>query len=56
MVGAGALGFHHVRILREMEGATFVGFHDARPERADQVAASSASSAFADVDIAARRV
>ena len=37
VVGAGALGYHHVRILREMDGATFVGFHDSRPERAEQV-------------------
>ena len=49
MVGAGALGFHHVRILREMEGATFVGFHDARPERADQVSKELGVRAFADV-------
>lgn len=49
MVGAGALGFHHVRILREMEGATFIGFHDARPERADQVGKELGVQAFADV-------
>jgi predicted dehydrogenase len=49
VVGAGALGFHHVRILREMEGATFVGFHDARPERADQVSKELGVRAFADV-------
>ena len=49
MVGAGALGFHHVRILREMEGAAFIGFHDARPERADQVSKELGVQAFADV-------
>ena len=37
MVGAGALGYHHVRILRDLPGASFIGFHDTRPERADQV-------------------
>ncbi|MBL8959459.1 MAG: gfo/Idh/MocA family oxidoreductase, partial [Gemmatimonadetes bacterium] len=30
VIGAGALGFHHVRILREVEHATLVGFVDAR--------------------------
>ena len=27
-IGAGALGFHHTRILRDVPGATLVGFHD----------------------------
>jgi predicted dehydrogenase len=36
-MGAGALGFHHVRILKDFEGVDFVGFFDARPERAAQV-------------------
>ena len=38
MAGAGGLGFHHVRILREMQGITFAGFYDANPERAAAVA------------------
>ena len=38
MVGAGALGFHHIRILRNLDGAKLVGFHDQNPERALKVA------------------
>ena len=39
VVGAGGLGYHHVRILREFPDVRFVGFHEARAERAVQVAA-----------------
>ena len=38
MIGAGGLGYHHVRILRDMQGPAFAGFFDARTERAEQVA------------------
>jgi predicted dehydrogenase len=38
VVGAGGLGYHHVRILRELQGPAFAGFFDARAERAEQVA------------------
>jgi predicted dehydrogenase len=38
VIGAGALGYHHVRLLRAVDGATLVGFHDARTDRAQQVA------------------
>ncbi|HEY0996060.1 MAG TPA: Gfo/Idh/MocA family oxidoreductase [Gemmatimonadaceae bacterium] len=38
VVGAGGLGFHHVRILRDLPGTTLVGFHEARADRAAQVA------------------
>ncbi|MBA3645359.1 MAG: Gfo/Idh/MocA family oxidoreductase [Gemmatimonadaceae bacterium] len=37
VVGAGSLGFHHVRLLRDLPGATFAGFFDASPERAQHV-------------------
>lgn len=50
MVGAGGLGYHHVRILRDMPGVTFVGFHEARPERAAQVASELGVTAFAELD------
>ncbi len=40
MVGAGGLGVHHVRILRDMAGERFVGFYDDNPARASQVAAA----------------
>lgn len=38
VVGAGALGYHHVRILRELAGIEFRGFYEQRGERARQVA------------------
>ena len=38
VVGAGALGFHHVRIMREMPGVAFAGFYEANTERAAFVA------------------
>lgn len=38
VVGAGALGFHHVRIMREMPGVAFAGFYEANAERAAFVA------------------
>ncbi|HUF26294.1 MAG TPA: Gfo/Idh/MocA family oxidoreductase [Gemmatimonadaceae bacterium] len=37
VAGAGALGYHHVRILRELEGVAFQGFVDVNPERASEV-------------------
>ena len=38
VVGAGALGYHHVRLLRQQPGATLVGFHDANREQSARVA------------------
>ena len=38
VVGAGGLGYHHIRILRELQGPAFAGFYDARADRAEQVA------------------
>jgi predicted dehydrogenase len=38
VIGAGGLGYHHVRILRDMQGPAFAGFFDARTERSEQVA------------------
>jgi predicted dehydrogenase len=37
-VGAGALGYHHVRIIRDLPGARFVGFYEADPARRAHVA------------------
>jgi predicted dehydrogenase len=37
VIGAGALGYHHVRILRDVHGAELVGFFEARRERAAEV-------------------
>ncbi len=38
MVGAGALGFHHARLLRDLPGVQFAGFYDADPARRAHVA------------------
>lgn len=38
VVGAGALGFHHVRIMRELAHVEFVGFYESRETRAAEVA------------------
>jgi predicted dehydrogenase len=37
VVGAGSLGFHHIRILRDLPGISFSGFAETRPERASEV-------------------
>jgi predicted dehydrogenase len=50
VVGAGALGYHHVRLLREVSGATLIGFHDARADRAQQVATELGVRAYDSVD------
>ena len=57
MIGAGSLGFHHVRILRDMEEVSFAGFVEARDDRAEEVAAElgvrrypDEASLLADVD------
>ena len=38
VIGTGALGFHHARLLRTMEGPEFGGIYDIDPARAAQVA------------------
>jgi len=50
VVGAGALGFHHTRILRELPGAALVGFFDVRAERAAQVSSELGVRAFDGLD------
>lgn len=39
VVGAGSLGFHHVRLLRDLPGARFAGFFDSSAERSRHVTA-----------------
>ncbi|MFN2603523.1 MAG: Gfo/Idh/MocA family protein [Gemmatimonadaceae bacterium] len=48
VVGAGSLGYHHVRILRDVEGAQLVGFFEERPERASQVMTELGVKAYSD--------
>ncbi|HXC25962.1 MAG TPA: Gfo/Idh/MocA family oxidoreductase [Gemmatimonadaceae bacterium] len=50
VIGAGSLGYHHVRILRDMPEFQFAGFVDDRPERAAQVSTELTVSAFPNVD------
>jgi predicted dehydrogenase len=46
VIGVGALGFHHARILRDVPGAELVGIHDANAARATQVASELGVTAF----------
>lgn len=46
VVGTGAMGRHHVRILSELEGAELVGIYDQRPEVAAERAAAHATEVF----------
>jgi predicted dehydrogenase len=46
VVGVGSLGFHHVRIMKDLDGVELVGFHEARPDRASQVASELGVTAF----------
>jgi predicted dehydrogenase len=50
VVGAGALGFHHVRLLRQRTDAMFVGFHDSSPERVAHVTKELGARSFASLD------
>jgi predicted dehydrogenase len=49
VVGTGALGRHHVRILASLPGAELVGIHAARPEVAAELAATHGTVAFTDL-------
>jgi predicted dehydrogenase len=46
VIGAGALGFHHTRILRDVPGAELIGFHDSNPERAAKVSSELGVTAY----------
>ena len=50
VVGAGSLGYHHVRLLRDLLGGDFVGFHERSAERAKQVAGELGVHAFDTLD------
>lgn len=39
VIGVGSLGYHHARILRDLEGVSSAGFFDVDPARSAQVAA-----------------
>ena len=46
VIGAGGLGLHHVRILRDLQGPDFAGFYESRTDRAQQVASELGVRAF----------
>jgi predicted dehydrogenase len=50
VVGVGALGFHHARILRELDGVEMAGLHDIDAARADQVGTELGVTVHADLD------
>ena len=50
VIGAGALGYHHVRLLSTLEGIRFSGFHEASVQRAEQVSAELKVPHHADID------
>jgi predicted dehydrogenase len=50
VVGAGALGYHHIRLLRDLEGVELVGFHDANADRAATVANELGVTALGTVE------
>jgi predicted dehydrogenase len=50
VIGAGGLGQHHVRIMGELPDAEMVGFFEARPERAAEIARTLGARAFSTLD------
>ncbi|MHB1225009.1 MAG: Gfo/Idh/MocA family protein [Gemmatimonadaceae bacterium] len=50
VVGAGGLGYHHVRLLRDLPGARLMGFHEERADRAARVAAELGARAYDSLD------
>jgi len=50
VIGAGGLGYHHIRILRDMQGPDFAGFFDAKRDRAEQVARELGVTAFPSIE------
>ena len=50
VIGAGSLGFHHARILRDVEGAAMAGIFDTSAERAAAVSAELGVRAFPSLD------
>ena len=49
VIGTGAMGANHVRVLARMECAELVGVYDLMPERAESAAADHGTTAFAEL-------
>jgi predicted dehydrogenase len=56
VVGTGALGRHHVRILSSLPGAELAGVYDSRPEAAEAMAAEHGARVFPTLDALAGEV
>ncbi len=56
VIGTGALGFHHARLLRRTEGTEFSGIYDIDPARAAQVARELEITAHPTLDALLDRV
>jgi predicted dehydrogenase len=50
VIGAGGLGIHHVRILRDMPGSDFIGFHESRADRAAHVSTELGVRSYPTLD------
>ena len=50
VVGTGALGFHHARLMRQVTGAQLVGIFDINPQRSAHVAHDLETTAFPSLD------
>lgn len=50
VIGTGALGRHHARILSQLPGVEMVGIHDARREQAEAVAAEHGCKVWDSLD------
>ncbi|HZK79103.1 MAG TPA: Gfo/Idh/MocA family oxidoreductase [Gemmatimonadaceae bacterium] len=48
VIGAGSLGFHHVRILRDMDSVSLAGFVESNDERASHVSSELAVERYDD--------
>jgi predicted dehydrogenase len=56
VVGAGALGFHHIRLLKQIDGADLIGFYDHNAARSAQVAQELETTAFPSLEALLERV
>jgi predicted dehydrogenase len=56
VVGTGALGYHHARLLKKIEGAELAGIYDINPARAAQVAQELETVAYPSLDALLDRV
>jgi len=56
VIGTGALGFHHARLLRTMDGAELVGIYDLNPARAAYVARELETVAYESLDALLERI